>query len=70
MSKCQKYGKDTEIVDVEISTKFPDHWAILMDKGYQGAQLCVQAIIPKKSPMAKFHQLKMQVGMNGLKVIA
>lgn len=50
----KKVGPDTEIVDdVETSTKFPDSWAILMDKGYQGANQYVRAIIPKKKPHGK-----------------
>ncbi len=31
-----------------MTTKYPDSWAVLLDKGYQGAQQYVRAIIPKK----------------------
>ncbi len=33
-----------------LSTNYPDSWAVLLDKGYQGAQEYVRAIIPKKKP--------------------
>ncbi len=36
-----------------MSSKFPDSWAILMDKGYQGAHQYVRAIIPKKKQHGK-----------------
>ncbi len=50
----KKFGDDTKIADdIEMSSKFPDSWAILMDKGYQGAHQYVRAIIPKKKPHGK-----------------
>ncbi len=52
-----------------MSTKFPDSWAVLMDKGYQGTQQYIRAIIPKKNPMAKWYQSKMQVGIQWFQVI-
>ncbi len=36
-----------------LSTKYPGSWAVLLDKGYQGAQQYVRAIIPKKKPHGK-----------------
>ncbi len=35
------------------SVRYPDNWAVLLDKGYQGAQQYVRAIIPKKKPHGK-----------------
>jgi len=32
-----------------LATRYPDSWAVLLDKGYQGAQQYVRAIIPKKT---------------------
>ncbi len=43
-----KYGNDADIADHSPSTKLQESWAVLMGKGYQGAQQQVQAIIPKK----------------------
>ena len=36
--------------DGEFSTRYPNHWAILYDKGFQGIISEVRAIIPKKKP--------------------
>ncbi len=33
-----KYGDNEDITDPSLSTKFPHSWAVLMDKGYLGAQ--------------------------------
>ena len=32
----------------ELKTKYPKHWAMMMDKGYQGAVELIRAIIPNK----------------------
>lgn len=36
-----------------LSNTYQDSWAIIMDKGYQGAQVHLRAIIPKKEPNRK-----------------
>ena len=36
--------------DFHLSQDFPNHWAALMDKGYQGATENTRAVIPKKKP--------------------
>ncbi len=63
-----KYGEDADLPDPSTSTKFPDSWAVLMDKGYQGAQQQICGIIPKKL-MANFSQSKMSAGMKQLQAI-
>lgn len=47
----RKKGSDGNITDIGLhSGKYPDHWAFLMDKGYQDAGEMVLAITPKKKP--------------------
>ncbi len=37
-----------------LSTKDPHGWVVLVDKGYQGAQQYLRAIIPKKNCMENY----------------
>ncbi len=54
-----KYGEDKDIADTTcVWAKFPENWTVLMDKGYQGVQQQVQAIICKKKPLGKILPLE------------
>lgn len=45
----KKRPMDRTITDNgELKDKYPDSWACLMDKGYQGAAELVRAILPKR----------------------
>ncbi len=37
-----------------LSTSYPDSWTVLVDKGYQGVQKYVRAIIPKKKLLENY----------------
>ena len=46
-----KTEDEKEVTDIGIlSDKYPDSWALLADKGYQGAVEFVRAIYPWKKP--------------------
>ncbi len=45
LAKHTDNNQDTSL----LTTRYPDNWAVLMDKGYQGAQQYVSAIIPQKT---------------------
>lgn len=50
-SQLRKSTEDREVTDVGPGVdRFPRYWAVLMDKGYQGAAEQVRAIIPAKKP--------------------
>ncbi len=54
-----KKGKDKDVVDTTfVAANFPESWAVLLDKGYQGAQQQVQSIIPKKKAYGKLLPLE------------
>ena len=45
----EKKGLDNNVVDNgELKTKYPKHWALMADKGYQGAVELIRAILPNK----------------------
>lgn len=45
----QKKGQDNKIKDVgELKEKYPKMWALMADKGYQGASELLRAILPEK----------------------
>ena len=45
----EKKGSDMNVNDQgELKDKYPKHWALLADKGYQGASEKIRAILPSK----------------------
>lgn len=56
----QKIGSDHKIEDKgELKDKYPKSWALLVDKGYQGASDLMRAIVPKKGKdLPKEEQIK------------
>ncbi len=66
-----KYGDENEIPNNWLlSSKYPKIGLYFMDKGYQGAQQDVRAIIPKKKPPRILLLLMMNIGMQQFQVIA
>lgn len=50
-SALKKTVSDKKISDTEhLSSTFPDHWCVIMDKGYQGTSEYVRSLIPHKKP--------------------
>ena len=55
-----KTEDEKEVTDIGIlSDKYPDSWALLADKGYQGAVEFVRAIYPRKNRLVGFYRLNM-----------
>ncbi len=51
----EKTAKDDIFEDEYIlSDEYPNHWAVLVDKGYQGAAEEIRAIVPKKKTIRGF----------------
>ncbi|RHY14419.1 hypothetical protein DYB36_004675 [Aphanomyces astaci] len=51
LEHLQKAGNDGEAVDAgPLSGEYPDSWALLADKGYQGLHRRLRAITPMKRP--------------------
>jgi len=49
--RWKKRGDDTEIEDEgEGENKYPNYWAVLLDKGYQGSREMFRALTPYKKP--------------------
>eukprot|EP00171_Calliarthron_tuberculosum_P021823 IDg21823t1 len=49
--RLEKGDEDKDIDDVYfMSDEYPNHWAFLADKGYQGAQEMIRCVIPFKKP--------------------
>lgn len=49
--QTKKQASEYEITDIgDLRTQYPDRWAILADKGYQGASQILRVIVPKKKP--------------------
>lgn len=49
LRESSKKQGDSDVADIGLMTdKYPQHWAVLMDKGYQGAAEFMRAISPKK----------------------
>lgn len=47
----RKTGRDDYIVDIEpLYDKYPNAWAVIMDKGYQGGSENVRAVFLSKEP--------------------
>ena len=60
--RLEKTAKDDIFEDEYIlSDEYPNHWAVLVDKGYQGAAEEIRAIVPKKNPFVVFRVAKMKV---------
>ena len=49
--RLEKPEEDREIEDNNpLASTFPNHWAFLADKGYQGAQAYIRCHLPHKKP--------------------
>jgi len=50
--RLRKRDDDENFEDqYHLSDEYPDHWAVLMDKGYQSSAEVLRAITPKKKPL-------------------
>ena len=55
--KALKKYEGEEDDDGELSDAYPNHWAVLMDKGFVGIEREVRAIIPKKNLLVVHYYL-------------
>ncbi len=54
-SRLKKREEDANYQDeFMLAEKYPNQWAVLMDKGYQGAAGVLRAITPRKKPVRGF----------------
>ena len=59
LKMCEKSTDEKELEDTYLfADKYPNHWEILFDKGYQGAVDMVRAIYPTKKPPMRTLTLK------------